>query len=147
MADQALGRLDGSIHTLPDPDLFACMYVRKEDVDEVVNYAHAMNHGLARLEAQTIDPFLDGNGRIGRLLITFRLCERRALHEPELHLSHFLKVRGIAEVSAKQVQALVGTTFTAANQIVRRLVNLGVLVEITGQARHRRFRYDAYVKL
>jgi Fic family protein len=50
-------------------------------------------------------------------------------------------------VSAKQVQALVGATFAAANQIVRRLVNLGVLVEITGQARHRRFRYDAYVKL
>ena len=31
-ADQALGRLDGSIQTLPDPDLFAFMYVRKEAV-------------------------------------------------------------------------------------------------------------------
>src|SRR3546814_7488215 len=31
-ADRALGRLDGSIQTLPDPDLFVFMYVRKEDV-------------------------------------------------------------------------------------------------------------------
>src|SRR4051794_13028985 len=79
-ADRGLGRLDGSIHTLPHPDLFVFMYVRKEavlssqiegtqsslqdllaaeaqlfdqdlprDVDEVINYVAAMNHGLARL--------------------------------------------------------------------------------------------------
>src|SRR4029453_4278399 len=79
-ADRAIGRLDGSIQTLPNPDLFVLMYVRKEavlssqiegtqsslqdllaakpqvlapdapkDVDEVVNYVAAMNHGLARL--------------------------------------------------------------------------------------------------
>lgn len=79
-ADRSLGRLDGSIQTLPDADLFVFMYVRKEavlssqiegtqsslddvlaveaeifspdtprDVDEVLNYVEAMNHGLARL--------------------------------------------------------------------------------------------------
>lgn len=79
-ADRALGRLDGSVLTLPNPDLFVFMYVRKEavlssqiegtqsslqdllaaeaqlfdeamprDVDEVVNYVRAMNHGLTRL--------------------------------------------------------------------------------------------------
>jgi cell filamentation protein, protein adenylyltransferase len=80
-ADRALGRLDGSVLTLPNPDLFVFMYVRKEavlssqiegtqsslqdllaaeanlfeadsrprDVDEVINYVSAMNHGLARL--------------------------------------------------------------------------------------------------
>jgi cell filamentation protein, protein adenylyltransferase len=47
----------------------------------------------------------------------------------------------------KDVQALLGTTFAGANQIVQRLVDLEVLREITGQARHRRFRYDAYVRL
>ena len=78
-ADRALGRLDGSVLTLPNPDLFVFMYVRKEavlssqiegtqsslqdllaaeaalfdenlprDVDEVINYVRAMNHGLAR---------------------------------------------------------------------------------------------------
>ena len=79
-ADLALGRLDGSIQTLPQPDLFVLMYIRKEavlssqiegtqsslqdllaaeariftpnrpnDVDEVVNYISAMNHGISRL--------------------------------------------------------------------------------------------------
>ena len=41
------------------------------------------------------------------------------------------------------VQDLLGTTFAGANQIVQRLVDRGVLNEITGQARNRRFRYDA----
>lgn len=50
-------------------------------------------------------------------------------------------------LSVKDVQALLGTTFAGANQIVQRLETLGVLNEITGQARHRRFRYEAYVRL
>ena len=205
-ADRTLGRLDGSVLTLPNPDLFVFMYVRKEavlssqiegtqsslqdllaaeaqlfdqamprDVDEVVNYVAAMNHGLARLDDlpvsvrlireiheklmhgvrgdrlqpgelrtsqnwigpsgstlntatfvppphhavpgalgdlekfihqtddlpplvkialahvqfETIHPFLDGNGRVGRLLITFLLTERQILHKPVLYLSHY----------------------------------------------------------
>jgi len=208
MADRALGRLDGSIQTLPNPELFVFMYVRKEavlssqiegtqasigdvleiearifnperpnDVGEVLNYVSAMNHGLSRLadlplslrlikeihtklmvgvrggrarpgefretqnwigspdatlaEAtfvppprtelprllgefetylhkrdsspallqigiahayfETLHPFLDGNGRIGRLLITFMLCEREILIKPVLYLSHYFK--------------------------------------------------------
>lgn len=207
-ADLALGRLDGSIQTLPNPDLFIFMYVRKEavlssqiegtqsslqdllaaeaevlsaalprDVDEVVNYVRAMNHGLDRLvklpvsirlikeihgillegtrgshltpgelrtsqnwigsgnekireaifvppphheiqrllgdlekflhgdseipllikiglahaQFETIHPFLDGNGRVGRLLITFLLCEQKVLVKPVLYLSHYFK--------------------------------------------------------
>jgi Fic family protein len=207
-ADRALGRLDGSIQTLPNPDLFVFMYVRKEavlssqiegtqsslndllaaeasilspdqpkDVDEVVNYVRAMNYGLDRLrelplsvrlireihgellsgargalltpgelrrsqnwigpggctlmdaafvppppeevpaalsdlerflhaptdlpallqiglahvQFETIHPFLDGNGRVGRLLITFYLCERGILRKPVLYLSHYFK--------------------------------------------------------
>ncbi len=335
-ADRALGRLDGSVLTLPNPDLFVFMYVRKEavlssqiegtqsslqdllaaeahilgdrlprDVDEVVNYVRAMNHGLARLsklpvsvrlireihaellkgvrgshltpgelrrsqnwigpagctlaeatfvppppaevpaalgalekflhdhddipllvkiglahaQFESIHPFLDGNGRVGRLLITFLLCERGALRKPVLYLSHFFKrhrqdyyeklqavrdrgdwegwlaffLRGVAEVSIEaaetarkilelreqhrksitehlgraagngqrvlerlyerpitsvaEVRELLGTTYVGANQIVRRLVALNILSEITGQAHNRRFRYDPYVQL
>lgn len=336
-ADRTLGRLDGSVLTLPNPDLFVFMYVRKEavlssqiegtqsslqdllaaeanvlgdgdtpgDVDEVINYVAAMNYGLARLaelpisvrlireihaklmhgvrggrltpgelrqsqnwigpggatlnEAtfvppppeqvpvslgelerflhadarlpmlvkiglahahfETIHPFLDGNGRVGRLLITFLLTEGGILHKPVLYLSHFFKrhrqeyydrlqavrdsgdwegwltffLRGVAEVSAeaagmarrilvlreehraavarhlgrgaanghrvleslfdrpivsvKQVQALTRTTYPAANDLVSRLRQLGILTEITGHARNRRFRYDPYVSL
>jgi Fic family protein len=50
-------------------------------------------------------------------------------------------------VSVKDAQALLGTTFAGANQVVQRLVDHGILAEITGRARHRRFRYDAYVRL
>lgn len=335
-ADRALGRLDGSIQTLPNPDLFVYMYVRKEavlssqiegtqsslqdliaaeaqvmspeqpqDVAEVVNYVSAMNHGLSRLSAlpvsvrlireihgkllegvrgshltpgelrtsqnwigpggctlkeaifvppppgevptalnqlelfihaaddlpslvkiglahaqfETIHPFLDGNGRVGRLLITFLLCEKDILVKPVLYLSHYFKrlrteyyerlqavrdqgaweewlvffLRGVAEVSreatttarrilalreehrtaitdkfgraaanghrvleqlyerpvvtVKQIQELTGTTYPAANDLVGKLVEAGILVEFTGQVRNRRFRYQRYIDL
>jgi Fic family protein len=335
-ADRALGRLDGSVLTLPNPDLFVFMYVRKEavlssqiegtqsslqdllaaeaqlfeptlprDVDEVINYVRAMNHGLARLaelpvsvrlireihaellrgvrgdrlqpgelrtsqnwigpagctpntatfvppphhavpaalgdlenflhaadelpplvkialahvQFETIHPFLDGNGRVGRLLITFLLTERGVLGKPVLYLSHYFKqhrqtyyehlqavrdqgaweawlaffLRGVIEVAGEaaesarrilqlreqhraaitaqlgraagnghkvleslfdrpivavnDVQKMTGTTYAAANSLVSRLVKLGVLSEMTGYARNRRFRYAPYIAL
>jgi len=335
-ADYALGRLDGAVLTLPNPDLFVFMYVRKEavlssqiegtqsslqnllaaeaqlydpdapaDVSEVVNYVRAMNHGLRRLaelpvsvrlireihaelmrgvrggrltpgelrtsqnwigpagctlreatfvpppphevpqaladlerflhsesllpvlvqvglahaQFETIHPFLDGNGRIGRLLITFLLVQKGLLAKPVLYLSHYFKryraeyydrlqavrddgdwegwlaffLRGVAEVAAEAtqtaaailrmredyrariterlgraagnghrimeklfdhpivtvatVQKWLDVTPAGANQLVNRLVDVGVLREITGYARNRRFRFDPYLRL
>ena len=336
LADRALGRLDGSVLTLPNSDLFVFMYIRKEavlssqiegtqsslqdllaaeaqlfdqstprDVDEVVNYVRAMNHGIERLrelplsvrlireihaelltgvrggrlqpgelrtsqnwigpagstintatfvppphdvvpqalgeletflhaeddlpplikialahaQFETIHPFLDGNGRIGRLLITFLLTQRGILHKPVLYLSHYFKrhrdeyydrlqavrdrgaweawlgffLRGVVEVAVEaaetarkilqlreqhrsaitaqlgrvagnghkileslfdrpiltvnDVKKLTGTTYAAANELVARLTELGVLEEMTGYARNRRFRYASYIAL
>lgn len=335
-ADIALGRLDGSIQILPNPDLFVLMYVRKEavlssqiegtqsslqdllaaearlfapeaprDVDEVINYVAAMNHGLSRLpdlpvsvrlireihakllqgvrgrhltpgelrtsqnwigpagctlnqatfvppppdvvpqalgdleafihdqsdlpiliriglahaQFETIHPFLDGNGRVGRLLITFLLMNGGVLHKPVLYLSHYLKrhraryyellqairdsgdwedwlaffLRGVSEVSAQaaetarrilslreehrgliaaelgraagnghrvlehlyarpivsvnEVRDLLSVTYPSANQLIERLEQIGVVQEVTGQARNRRFRYGGYIDL
>lgn len=47
--------------------------------------------GLIHAHFETLHPFLDGNGRMGRLLITFCLCQRKTLSKPVLYLSHFFK--------------------------------------------------------
>ncbi len=46
---------------------------------------------LAHVQFETVHPFLDGNGRLGRLLITFLLCAGGALSEPILYLSLYFK--------------------------------------------------------
>jgi Fic family protein len=173
---------------------------------------------LAHAQFETIHPFLDGNGRVGRLLITLLLCERGVLRKPLLYLSYYLKahraqyydrlmairnegdwegwikffLRGVVEVSngasdtsrailqlrethlaaaaklsvgasiaipalellfqhpvlsIRIIESHVGCSFATAGNLVRELVDLGILSEVTGKRRNRQFRYDAYVKL
>ena len=192
--------------------------------------------GLAHAQFETIHPFLDGNGRVGRLLITFLLCQKQALGRPLLYLSHYLKehraeyydrlmairndgdwegwlkffVRGVYEVSqeatekarkilglreqhrrvlseklrkrtmgesegggdareklaatpydllfleylfeqpivtVRMVEERLSCAFVTADKVVKRFVKLGLLDEMTGFQRNRRFRYAPYLAL
>jgi len=47
--------------------------------------------GLIHAQFETIHPFLDGNGRIGRLLITFLLCEKKIIQRILLYLYYYFK--------------------------------------------------------
>jgi len=69
----------------------------REALDKFEKFLHdeslpvLLQCGLAHAQFETIHPFLDGNGRVGRLLITLLLCQRKVLHRPLLYLSHYLK--------------------------------------------------------
>lgn len=65
------------------------------DLEKYMNSDEEMNAliraALIHYQFETIHPFLDGNGRVGRLLITLFLMEQRVLTTPALYISYFLK--------------------------------------------------------
>ncbi|MBL6955682.1 MAG: Fic family protein [Chlorobium phaeobacteroides] len=73
MVMECMGKLELFLHDQPEPTPVL------------------IKAALAHVQFETIHPFLDGNGRLGRLLITMLLCERKVLHEPLLYLSLYLK--------------------------------------------------------
>ncbi|MGI5819367.1 MAG: Fic family protein [Armatimonadota bacterium] len=175
--------------------------------------------GLAHAQFETIHPFLDGNGRVGRLLITFLLCSHGVLQRPLLYTSYFFKrhrqeyysllqstrdegdwegwlkffLRGVREtaeeatgtarailayredaqvrisenlpmtagnaltlldrlfekpvLSVNHAADALGVAFPTASRLVVSLEELGILQEMTGQSRYRRFIHRPYVDL
>jgi len=71
------------------PDCMAALerFLHAEDDDLPL----LVRAALAHVQFETVHPFLDGNGRVGRLLITFLLCQAGVLREPLLYLSLYLK--------------------------------------------------------
>jgi Fic family protein len=88
------GTRPGNAKFVPPPptELQQCM-------GELETFLLAKNDGLpllvraalAHVQFETIHPFLDGNGRVGRLLITLLLCHAKTLRQPLLYLSLFFK--------------------------------------------------------
>ena len=77
----------------PPPDrLMDCLDAFEKYLHlEERSYASLIDAGLIHVQFETIHPFLDGNGRIGRLLITFFLMMMGDLRQPNLYLSLFFK--------------------------------------------------------
>ncbi len=82
------GSLANAVFVPPPP------FEMKQALDNLEKFLHddsfpvLIQCALAHAQFETIHPFLDGNGRVGRLLITFLLCERGILQKPLLYLSY-----------------------------------------------------------
>lgn len=74
------------------------VHVMNDSLGDLEKFLHASDlpvlvvAGLVHAQFETIHPFLDGNGRSGRLLVSLLLHERRTLTKPVLHLSTYLKL-------------------------------------------------------
>ena len=76
----------------PPEDVVNCMGDLEKFIHgDPVRYPVLVKVALAHVQFETIHPFLDGNGRLGRLLITLLLCSEGVLSEPLLYLSLFFK--------------------------------------------------------
>lgn len=76
----------------PPEEVAACMSALERFLhDQPARTPTLLKAALAHIQFETIHPFLDGNGRVGRLLITLLLCAEGALSEPLLYLSLYLK--------------------------------------------------------
>lgn len=88
------GTRPGNAHYVPPPhtEVAECIAALEHFIhDDRQSLPHLVRAGLAHAQFETIHPFLDGNGRVGRLLITLLLCDYRMLGEPLLYLSLFFK--------------------------------------------------------
>ncbi len=77
------------------PPNVADMEIAMSDLEKYINSDENENPlikaALIHYQFETIHPFLDGNGRIGRLLITLFLMEKKVLKSPSLYISYYLK--------------------------------------------------------
>lgn len=76
----------------PVPEMKEALHSFEKFLHEDSRFPTLIEVGLAHAQFETIHPFLDGNGRVGRLLNTFLLVHRGILRQPLLYLSYFFKL-------------------------------------------------------
>lgn len=132
--------------------------------DENVKLPMLIKAGLAHVQFETIHPFLDGNGRLGRLLIGLMLCEGGILDEPILYLSLYLKqnrslyyqlmqevrTHGTWETWLEFFLDGVYTTATSARTTIHKINELFIAdqqkIETLGRAQHSVLKVFEYIK-
>ena len=90
------GSRPGNARFVPPPpdEVPACMGALERWLhDDPERTPTLLKAALSHVQFETIHPFLDGNGRVGRLLVTLLFCVEGVLHEPLLYLSLYLKQR------------------------------------------------------
>lgn len=104
------GTRPGNALFVPPPieELMQCLsdfelFLHDEDLPVLVKA------GLAHVQFETIHPFLDGNGRLGRLLITLLLCHEKILQQPVLYFSLYLKQNRLLYYNLLQEVRISGT--------------------------------------
>ncbi len=88
------GTRPGNARFVPPPpeEVPACMGALERWLrDEPERTPTLLKAALSHVQFETIHPFLDGNGRVGRLLVTLLFCVEGVLQEPLLYLSLYLK--------------------------------------------------------
>jgi len=85
-------RLDEAVFVPPPvPEMIAAMGDLEKFIHGQDRLPALVKCGLIHCQFETIHPFLDGNGRLGRLLITFYLCQQGILQRPMLYLSYYFR--------------------------------------------------------
>lgn len=79
----------------PVPDMLVALDNLERFLHNRSDMPLAMQCAIVHLQFETIHPFLDGNGRVGRLLVALMFHERGALTKPLLYLSHYLKANRV----------------------------------------------------
>lgn len=109
-----------------------------------IQVPHLIRVAITHYQFETIHPFQDGNGRIGRLLIPLYLISNGLLDKPSLYLSAHLEKNRDAYYDTEKILKI---NNNPARELISAMEKLGILEEITGYKRNRLFAFRKYLTI